>query len=178
MWGFDRVARLAAILGLGAAVAGCESLGDLGNLFNRKTPLPGERQLVFPEGVPGVSQGVPPELIAGQGTPEGPAEGSAPQAAAAPETKPTPERAQPRPRQARAPAAKRPAAPPAAQPASAAPADTAPQARPAAQDSSIWGPPPPAATGQAAPWPAPAAAPAPASSAPWPDPPSASPPAR
>ena len=33
--------------------------------FNQKKPLPGERKAVFPEGVPGVPQGVPPEMVQG-----------------------------------------------------------------------------------------------------------------
>ena len=41
------------------------------DIFNTKKKLPGERQPVFPEGTPGVSQGVPPELVKGyQAAPE------------------------------------------------------------------------------------------------------------
>ena len=43
-------------------------------IFSTKKKLPGERRAVFPEGTPGVPQGVPPELIKGN------------QAAAEPET--------------------------------------------------------------------------------------------
>ena len=36
------------------------------NLFgSNKKPLPGERKQVFPQGVPGVTQGVPPDLLPG-----------------------------------------------------------------------------------------------------------------
>lgn len=49
----------AAGLGLGA----CEQMADL--IPDSKKPLPGERKLLFPEGVPGVTQGVPPELMRG-----------------------------------------------------------------------------------------------------------------
>jgi hypothetical protein len=36
-----------------------------GDLFSNKKPLPGERRPLFPEGVPGVARGVPPELVKG-----------------------------------------------------------------------------------------------------------------
>jgi hypothetical protein len=36
-----------------------------GDFFNRKKPLPGERRELFPGGVPGVSRGVPSELVKG-----------------------------------------------------------------------------------------------------------------
>ena len=56
-------ALLAASLCL--VLGGCESF-DPSNLFpDTKKPLPGERRPVFPEGVPGVTQGVPPELMRG-----------------------------------------------------------------------------------------------------------------
>jgi hypothetical protein len=59
----------ALILPLG----GCASIGDAidptdwfsGELFNTKKKLPGDRKAVFPEGVPGVSQGIPSELVKG-----------------------------------------------------------------------------------------------------------------
>ena len=36
-----------------------------GDWFNNKKPLPGERKELFPGGVPGVSKGVPPDLVKG-----------------------------------------------------------------------------------------------------------------
>jgi hypothetical protein len=42
------------------AVAGCESLDKLNPFEERKTPLPGDRKPMFPEGVPGVNYGEPP----------------------------------------------------------------------------------------------------------------------
>ena len=36
-----------------------------GDIFNPKKPLPGERKALFPEGTPGVPQGVPPDLYKG-----------------------------------------------------------------------------------------------------------------
>lgn len=51
-------------LGIGIGLSGCGSF-DPSDWFNSKKPLPGERHLVFPEGVPGVPQGVPKELVKG-----------------------------------------------------------------------------------------------------------------
>jgi hypothetical protein len=78
-----RTARLmlsAAAILLAPALGSCSSMWDGANSmqdrfndmmydFNpfgtAKKPLPGERRAVFPEGVPGVQQGVPPELMRG-----------------------------------------------------------------------------------------------------------------
>lgn len=51
-------------IGIGIGLSGCGSF-DPSDWFNSKKPLPGERHLVFPEGVPGVPQGVPKELVKG-----------------------------------------------------------------------------------------------------------------
>ena len=62
-----RTAILAA--GLALPLSACESF-DLTNLIpDSKKKLPGERREVFPEGVPGVSKGVPPELTKGYQAP-------------------------------------------------------------------------------------------------------------
>jgi hypothetical protein len=54
---------MSATLGL----AGCDSIDRLTDtmtgLFDTKKKLPGERKAVFPEGVPGVTQGVPSEYL-------------------------------------------------------------------------------------------------------------------
>jgi len=42
-----------------------DMLGDFNPFGTAKKPLPGDRRAVFPEGVPGVQQGVPPELMRG-----------------------------------------------------------------------------------------------------------------
>ena len=58
-------------------LGGCASIGDAidptdwfsGELFNSKKKLPGDRKAVFPEGVPGVTQGIPSELVKGNQQP-------------------------------------------------------------------------------------------------------------
>ena len=61
---FRRVVVTAVGLGMACALSGCGSLDPRDWFdFSNKKPLPGERRLVFPEGVPGVPQGVPPELV-------------------------------------------------------------------------------------------------------------------
>ena len=88
-----RTVLTASLLALGLALAGCESF-DPTDWFNTKKPLPGDRKEVFPGGVPGVPQGVPPELVEGyKPPPEQP-----PQVAEEkPKPKPKP-KAQPKPR--------------------------------------------------------------------------------
>jgi hypothetical protein len=63
---FRRIVMLMVMLGLASALGGCENfdadkLDFLG--LSTKKPLPGERKAVFPEGVPGVTQGIPPEYL-------------------------------------------------------------------------------------------------------------------
>jgi len=59
----------AALLAVAPVLAGCESFDDFDidklDIFglNKKKPLPGERREVFPGGVPGVTQGIPPEFL-------------------------------------------------------------------------------------------------------------------
>jgi hypothetical protein len=52
-------------------VSGCETF-DPTEWFNTKKTLPGDRKPVFPEGVPGVPQGVPPDLVQGYRPPAEP----------------------------------------------------------------------------------------------------------
>jgi hypothetical protein len=74
----NRVIVVTAVVALGFGLSACESMStsDWGdkiqdklndmNLFgSNKKPLPGDRKEVFPQGVPGVSQGVPPDLMPG-----------------------------------------------------------------------------------------------------------------
>ena len=66
-----RAILTAAVLVSGLALAGCDSFDPLDKfqeldiMGSSKTPLKGERRPVFPEGVPGVAQGVPPDLVKG-----------------------------------------------------------------------------------------------------------------
>jgi hypothetical protein len=88
-----RVTCTLCVLASGLALAGCETFDPTAifdaEIFNTKKKLPGERQPVFPEGTPGVSRGVPPELVKGY---EAPAE-----AEPAPEAKPAEAKAKPKP---------------------------------------------------------------------------------
>jgi hypothetical protein len=63
-----RTVMSAACLALGLLLAGCENF-DLDKLdifgLNQKKKLPGVRVPVFPNGVPGVTQGIPPEYMQG-----------------------------------------------------------------------------------------------------------------
>ena len=88
---FDHMMRIASVLALGLSLSACEYLE---NLMDTKKPLPGERKPVFSDGVPGVPQGVPPELVRGY---QPPPEAQPPVAAEAPAEKPKPV-AQPKPR--------------------------------------------------------------------------------
>lgn len=66
---FRRILTVAG-LGVALALAGCGSIDPSDWLnFNKEKPIPGERKLVFPEGVPGVPEGVPPELVKGNQPP-------------------------------------------------------------------------------------------------------------
>jgi len=97
------LARFVLAAAVGAVVpvlSACESL-DTFDIFDSKKKLAGERKPVFPEGVPGVSSGVPPELMKGYREPEGgavdPAKSAAeaaaePTAKSKPKPKPGPQR--------------------------------------------------------------------------------------
>src|ERR1700737_2495301 len=68
----QRLIAAAVLIALSSALAGCGG-GGLGNFdptglldfLDTKKKLPGERKPVFPEGVPGLEQGVPKELYKG-----------------------------------------------------------------------------------------------------------------
>lgn len=80
-----RIVLLAALLAITPVLAGCENF-DMDSLdvfgLNKKKKLPGERKELFPEGVPGVSQGIPPEYLKGNQPP--------PETALAPAVEPAP----------------------------------------------------------------------------------------
>ncbi len=65
---WDRIVLLVGLVALAPVLAGCENF-DMDKLdvfhINDKKKLPGERKPLFPEGVPGVSQGIPPEYLKG-----------------------------------------------------------------------------------------------------------------
>lgn len=179
-------------LGVGVGLAGCSSSFDPTEWFDfsHKKPLPGERHLVFPEGVPGIPQGVPQDLVKGHepantdnasmiGEGAGPtgAKALAATEAAKPAAK---TKVAARPKQRVHHVAKRPAKPAATQttaaPAAKSESKTASApAKPKAQsasDNAIWGPTPgqssTAATGANAPWPSAQ----PQATTPWPSAPS------
>jgi len=64
----SRLLILLALVAVAPALAGCEDF-DMDKLdvfgLNKKKPLPGVREPVFPNGVPGVTQGIPPEYMKG-----------------------------------------------------------------------------------------------------------------
>jgi hypothetical protein len=93
-----RASRLIAgafVLCFAGLLGGCSSLSmpawdptDMLDFLDTKKKAPGERKPVFPEGVPGISQGVPKEMVRGSAESRASAEG---QTAAAPvETQPVP----------------------------------------------------------------------------------------
>ena len=63
-----RAVLMAGLVALAPVLAGCENF-DLDQLdflhLNEKKKLPGERKELFPNGVPGVTQGIPPEYLKG-----------------------------------------------------------------------------------------------------------------
>src|SRR5215475_4770916 len=89
---FGRLVLAAVVAAAGPVLSACDSL-DTFEIFDSKKKLAGERKPVFPEGIPGVSSGVPPELVRGYHEPEGgpidPAKAAA-EAAADPPAKPKP----------------------------------------------------------------------------------------
>ena len=137
---------LAALVIVGAPLlSACEQLENF-ELFDTKKKIQGDRKPVFPDGVPGVTSGVPPELVKGYREPEGPAPldpAKAAAEAAAAEHEP----AKPKPK----PPPQRTAAKPPSKPVSVAGAPAAPPAPPAQQAA----PPPPSAPppGGTLPWP-------------------------
>lgn len=99
----DRLMRLCGLIALSAALGGCETqamldkvqdaVADFNPFGTNKKPLPGERRAVFPDGVPGVPQGVPPELMKGA-----PREDIAAPLPEEPKPEPEKKKAQPKPK--------------------------------------------------------------------------------
>ena len=148
------------LLPLGGMLAGCDSL-DTFQIFDTKKKLPGVREPVFPNGVPGVTQGIPPDLVKGYQEPQQQPDPAAAAAAATADKIDPPKPEKPKPKPHRVAAPKRAPAP-ASQPQQAqAPwpnQQTAPQ--PAAQ-------PAPQPAAQAA-WPSSSSQPAQQQPAGWP----------
>jgi hypothetical protein len=127
MRGVRGVALMLLVLPLGGMLAGCDSF-DTFQLFDTKKKLPGTREPVFPNGVPGVTQGIPPDLVKGyqeQPSPDPAAAAAAATAEKIEPPKPAPKpKPKPKPRTAAAPQQTQPqqtqpAPQPAAQPAQA-----------------------------------------------------------
>jgi hypothetical protein len=184
-----RIALLALLVAVAPVIAGCENFDpDKLDVFdlNKEKPLPGERKPLFPNGVPGVSQGIPQEYMRGnqpqtdmalttQPAANTAASGTAAQpqqtATAAPveEVKPAPKAASKPKRKASKPkqTVKREAKP---EPKAETKTETttqraqAPANEATQQVTSPW-PSTPASTGTAAPWPT---TPPAGSTAPWP----------
>jgi hypothetical protein len=107
--------RTGAMLAVGLVLGACTAGGQFdptevvsADVFSPKKKIAGDREPVFPQGVPGAEQGVPPDLVKGyQPPPEAPAladnagAATAKAAAAAERPKPKPK---PRPKVAKAPA--------------------------------------------------------------------------
>ena len=157
---FPSLVRAGSAAVLVLALSGCTPGGQFdpttllaNDMFDTKTKLKGDRQPVFPNGVPGANSGVPPDLVKGYQPPPEQAEASAPDAAAeeAAKNKPKPK---PKPKVARAPAQ-----PPAAPPRRINVGPTPNQGAPAAPQGAAPPPPPaqPASPQQSqqSPWPAP-----------------------
>jgi outer membrane biosynthesis protein TonB len=142
MRGARGVALMLLLLPLGGMLAGCDSFDTL-QLFDTKKKLPGDRHPVFPNGVPGVTQGIPPELV--KGYQEQPSPDPAAAAAAATAEKIEPPKPQPKPKPKPKPRT------------AAAPPQPATQPQPAPQQ--------PAAQPAPAPWPS-----QPAQQGGWPQP--------
>jgi hypothetical protein len=165
--------RIGSALALVLVLAGCTKGGQFdptellsSDAFDSKKKLKGDREPLFPDGVPGATTGVPPDLVKGYQPPPEQADATAAPAAEAATPKPKPK---PKPKLASAPAHKQgsvwnqkpvppaptritvgPAPKPAAagqqaqpaQPAWPSPAQTAPAQQAAQPSQSIWPNPP------------------------------------
>ena len=93
----SRLLAAACLLGFASVLGGCGSLGtpsfdptDLLDFLDTKKKAPGERKPVFPEGVPGINQGVPKEMVRGSAESRASAEAQAAAAAQPVEAQPVP----------------------------------------------------------------------------------------
>jgi hypothetical protein len=172
-----RMVRVASGLSLVLLLSNCSNFDPtdiMDNMFAaQKKPLPGDRKPLFPDGTPGVTQGLPPDLVKGYQPP--PPSDAAPdtqaEQAAAEKPKPKP-KPKPQPKVSGMPPANQSSS--SAAPPPAASRSASPQSSP---QSSPWPDPPPtrSAAPQSSPWPDPpptrqSAAPG-AGQTVWPDPP-------
>lgn len=189
----QRPAIAAMLFGVGLAVSGCaqgyDAMDGVQNAMHNFNPfganqkaLPGDRKPVFPEGVPGVQQGVPDHLMPGAREPEVLAATPAPaeEPVAAETRRPQRTAARPRPAESSPPPRARQEQP-SRQAARPQPQRQAPAARAAATQppaDAVWPAPPRSAASAPASdpvWPAPPQASAPPSDTVWPDPAQAAP---
>ena len=164
MISFVRTGLVLLALSLGLLLSGCEGFDPTSfmdyDFFNTKKRLPGDRKPVFPEGTPGVPQGVPNELMKGY-QPAEQAQEPQPTAQAVPsEPKPKLEpaaKAKPKPRVVAKP--KEDASPPAA------------SAQPTQAQSQVQWPDPPPMQQQSPAGAWPGSSPSASGAVAWPDPP-------
>jgi hypothetical protein len=150
-----RLLAVVTLIALSSMLAACENF-DMDKLdilgLNEKKKLPGERKELFPEGVPGVSKGVPPEYMKGYQPPPDTPIAAAPDANAKTAAVETAEEPAPKPKPKRKPKPRLVAAPTGSAPTQVTVQPGAPvQQQPAA-----------------APWPDGSQAPQQGSPAPWP----------
>lgn len=95
MYRTSRLLAAAFAVCFAGVLGGCSSIPtpswdptDLLDFLDTKKKAPGERKPVFPEGVPGITQGVPPELM--KGAQESPAAADVQAAAPPVEAQPAP----------------------------------------------------------------------------------------
>src|SRR5437016_14244373 len=92
----QRRIAVAIVIALSGALAGCAGgmssfdPSDLLDWMDTKKKLPGDRKPVFPEGVPGLEQGVPKDLYKGSRQQQIDEQNAAAAAAAAPPPEPPP----------------------------------------------------------------------------------------
>ncbi len=93
----SRLLAAACLLGFASVLGGCGSFGapsfdptDMLDFLDTKKKAPGERKPVFPEGVPGINQGVPKEMVRGSAESRASAEAQAAAAAQPVEAQPVP----------------------------------------------------------------------------------------
>jgi hypothetical protein len=119
----QRLIAAAVVIALSGVLAGCSSglsnfdPSDLLDFLDTKKKLPGERKPVFPDGVPGLEQGVPKELYKGSRQEQiDQQNAAAATAAAAPPPEPAPKGKRSAKGKGKPPAGTEPAAAPAADP--------------------------------------------------------------